>query len=129
MRQVRFNFKSKVGKQGQFKMRLSIIVLISALIVGSIVISLGILTNQEIVDVPEITSQYEKLEKYKNELEKINQYNQQVLEDLEYQINNSDDIPIDEINKEIEVIKRVINENKAELEQVIEKLSQMESNP
>ena len=110
-------------------MRLSIIVLISALIVGSIVISLGILTNQEIVDVPEITSQYEKLEKYKNELEKINQYNQQVLEDLEYQINNSDDIPIDEINKEIEVIKRVINENKAELEQVIEKLSQMESNP
>ena len=110
-------------------MRLSIIVLISALIVGSIVISLGILTNQEIVDVPEITSQYEKVEKYKNELEKINQYNQQVLEDLEYQINNSDDIPIDEINKEIEVIKRVINENKAELEQVIEKLSQMESNP
>jgi len=46
-------------------MRLSIIILISALTVGSIVISLGILTNQEIVDVPEITTQYEKLEQYK----------------------------------------------------------------
>lgn len=110
-------------------MRLSIIVLISALTVGSIVISLGILTNQEIVDVPEITTQYENLEKYKNELEKINLYNQQVLEDLEDQINNSTDIPIDQINEEIEVIKRVINDNKAELEQVIQKLSQIESKP
>ncbi|MFQ5497956.1 MAG: hypothetical protein ACE5DU_08745 [Nitrosopumilus sp.] len=110
-------------------MRLSIIVLISTLTVGSIVISLGFLTNQEIVDVPEITSQYEKLEKYKNELEKINQYNQQILEDLEDQINNSDDIPIEQINEEIEVIKRVINDNKAELEEVIQKLSQMESKP
>ena len=110
-------------------MRLSIIVLISALIVGSIVISLGILTNQEIVDVPEITTQYEKLEQYKNELEKINLYNQQVLEDLEVQITNSDDIPIEQINEEIEVIKRVINDNKAELEEVIKKLSQMESKP
>ncbi len=110
-------------------MRLSIIVLILALTVGSIVISLGILTNQEIVDVPEITTQYEKLEQYKNELEKINLYNQQVLEDLEDQINISDDIPIDQINEEIEVIKRVINDNKVELEQVIQKLSQIESKP
>ena len=110
-------------------MRLSIIILISALVVGSIVISLGILTNQKIVDVPEITSQYETLEKYRNELEKINLYNQKVLKDLEEQIINSDDIPIDQINEEIEVIKRVINDNKAELEEVINKLSQTESNP
>ena len=110
-------------------MRLSIIILISALVVGSIVISLGILTNQKIVDVPEITSQYETLEKYRNELEKINLYNQKVLKDLEEQITNSDDIPIDQINEEIEVIKRVINDNKAELEEVIKKLSQTESNP
>ena len=110
-------------------MRLSIIVLISALTVGSIVISLGILTNQEIVDVPEITTQYEKLEQYKNELEKINLYNQQVLEDLEDQITNSSDIHLEQINEEIEVIKRVINDNKAELEQVIQKLSQIESKP
>lgn len=110
-------------------MRLSIIVLISALIIGSIVISLGVLTNQEIVDVPEITSQYEKLEQYKNELKKINQYNQQILENLEAQITNSDDVHLEQINEEIEVIKRVINDNKVELEEVIKKLSQMESKP
>jgi len=110
-------------------MRLSIIILISALTVGSIVISLGILINQEIVNVPEITSQYEKLEIYKNELEKINQNNQQILEDLEDQIKNSDDVHLDQINKEIKVIKQVIEENKAELEQVITKLSEMKSQP
>ncbi len=110
-------------------MRLSIVVLIAVLAVGSIVILLGFLTNQEIVEISQITTQYENLEKYKNELEKINLYNQQILEDLENQINNSSDIPLEQINEEIEVIKQVINDNKAELEQVIEKLSQMESNP
>ncbi|MBA4719259.1 MAG: hypothetical protein HRO68_09255 [Nitrosopumilus sp.] len=110
-------------------MRLSIVVLISVLVVGSIVILLGFLTNQEYVEVPEISNQYENLEKYKNELEKINQYNQQILKDLEEQIKNSTDIHLDPINEEIEVIKRVVNENKEELEQVIEKLSQMESKP
>jgi len=110
-------------------LRLTIIILIAVLSVGSVVISLGFLTTPEYLDVPEISSQYEKLEKYKNELEKINQYNQKVLNDLENQIKNSDDVHIDQINEEIKVIKRVIKENKAELEQVISKLSQMESNP
>ena len=110
-------------------MRSTIIILIAILSVGSIVISLGFLTSQEYIDVPEISDQYEKLEKYKNELEKINQYNQQVLEDLENQIKNSDDVHLDQINEEIKVIKRVIDENKAELEQVLTKLSQMESEP
>ncbi len=110
-------------------MRLTIIILIAVLSIGSVVISLGFLTTPEYLDVPEISSQYDKLEKYKNELEKINQYNYQVLEDLESQIKNSDDVHLDQINKEIEVIKRVIEENKAELEKVITKLSQMESNP
>lgn len=110
-------------------MRLTIIILIAILSVGSIVISLGFLTSQEYIDVPEISDQYEKLEKYKNELEKLNQINQQVLEDLEDQIKNSDDVHLDQINEEIKVIKRVIDENKAELEQVITKLSEMESQP
>jgi len=110
-------------------MRLSIVVLISVLAVGSIVILLGFLTNQEYVQVSEISNQYENLEKYKNELEKINQYNQQILEDLEGQIKNSTDIHLDPINEEIVVIKQVVNENKEELERVIEKLSQMESKP
>jgi len=110
-------------------LRLTIIILIAVLSIGSIVISLGFLTSQEYIDVPEISNQYEKLEKYKNELEKINQHNQQVLKDLEEQIKNSDDIHLDQVNEEIKVIKQVIKENKAELEQVITKLSQMESDP
>ncbi len=110
-------------------MRLSLVVLIAVLVVGSIVISLGFLTNQKFVEISEISNQYENLEKYKNELEKINQYNQQILEDLEEQIKNSDNIPLDQINEEINVITQVINENKAELEQVIQKLSQIESEP
>jgi len=110
-------------------MRLNIIVLISVLVVGSIVIFLGFLINQEYVQVSEISNQYENLEKYKNELEKINQYNQQILESLEEQIKNSTDIHLVQINEEIVVIKRVVNENKEELERVIEKLSQMESEP
>lgn len=110
-------------------MRLSIVVLIAALVVGSIVISLGFLANQENIEIPEISNQYEKLEQYKTELEKINQYNQQVLADLEDQIKNSNDTHLDQINEEIAIINQVINENKAELEQVIQKLSQMESEP
>jgi len=124
-------------------LRLIIIILIAVLSTGSIVISLGFLTSQEYIDVSEITNQYDQLQSYKNELEKINQQNQKILNDLEKinqqnqkilndledQIKNSDDVHIDQINNEIEVIKRVIEENKAELEQVITKLSQMESEP
>jgi len=110
-------------------MRSSIIILISVVVVGSIVIFLGFLTNQEYVQISEISNQYENLEKYKNELEKINQYNQQILESLEEQIKNSTDIHLVQINEEIVVIKRVVNENKEELERVIEKLSKIESEP
>ena len=110
-------------------MRLTIIILIAVLFITSVVISLGFLTSQEYIDVPEISNQYKKLDTYKNELEKINQQNQQILEDLENQIKNSDDIHLDQINDEIKVIKRVIEENKTELEQIITKLSHMESNP
>ena len=110
-------------------MRLTIIILIAVLSIGSLVISLGFLTSEKYIDVPEITSQYEKLETYKNELEKINQQNQKILNELEDQIKNSDDVHLDQINKEINVIKQVIEENTVELEQVIIKLSQIESKP
>ena len=106
-------------------MRLSIAVLIAAIAIGSIVILVG-LTNQEYT---EISDQYKKLENYKIELEKINQHNQQILEDLEKQIKSSDDSSLDQIRKEIDVAKRVIEENKAELERVIERLSQIEPTP
>jgi len=110
-------------------LRLSIVALIAVLAVGSAVILLGFLTNQQYVQVSEITNQIEKLEKYKNELDKINQLNLQMLEDLETQIINSDAVHLEQINEEIDVIKQVINENKEELEQIIKKLSEMEPEP
>ncbi len=107
-------------------MRLYIITLIAILAVGSFVILLGFLTNQEYVEISEITNQFEKLEIYKNELDKINQLNLQMLQDLETQLKISDDIHLEQINDEINVIKQVINENKEELEQIIKKISQIE---
>lgn len=109
-------------------MRSIIVVLILVLAVGSIVV-LGFITNQEYIEISEISSPYENLEKYKNELEKINQYNHQILKELEEQFKNSDSINFEQLNEEIEVIKRVVNENKEELEQVIQKLSQIEPKP
>ncbi len=107
-------------------MRLYIITLVAILAVGSFVILLGFLTNQEYVEISEITNQFEKLEIYKNELDKINQLNFQMLQDLETQLKISDDIHLEQINDEINVIKQVINENKEELEQIIKKISQIE---
>ncbi|MBT3328566.1 MAG: hypothetical protein HN384_01325 [Nitrosopumilus sp.] len=110
-------------------MKLSIIVLLGVLVVGGIIISLGFITNQENIVISEISNQYETLEKYKIELEKINQSNQEVLEDLQNQLKNSDNVHLDQLNEEIEIINQVISDNKAELEQVIQKLSQVDSKP
>ena len=111
-------------------MRITIIVLIAVLIVGSGVILSGFLIDQQDRQqaqdsIVEILTPYEKLEKYKNELEKINQYNQQVLEKLQIQIENSDAIDVEQINEEISIVKQVINENKKELEDVIQRLAEM----
>jgi uncharacterized membrane protein YhiD involved in acid resistance len=110
-------------------LKLSIIVLFGVLVVGGIIISLGFITNQENIVISEISNQYETLEKYKIELEKINQSNQEVLEDLQNQLKNSDNVHLDQLNEEIEIINQVISDNKAELEQVIQKLSQVDSKP
>jgi len=108
------------------KLRLTITFLIIVLIVSCVIITARFILNSKNV---EISNQYEYLQKYKNELEKINQYNQEILKNLENQIKNSDDVNISRINDEINVINQVINENKLELEQIIIKLSQIESNP
>ena len=110
-------------------MRSSIIVLLGVLVVGSIVISIGFVTNQEIIEISEISDPYEKLEKYKIELEKINQSNLEMLKELELQIQNSDNIHLEQLTDEIEVINQVITENGVELEQVIQKLSQIKFEP
>ena len=111
------------------KLRLTIIILIAALAIGSIIIVTGFISDSKYVEIPTISNSYENLQKNKNELEKINEYNQEILKDLEHQIKNSDDVNISQINDEIDVINRVINENKLELEQILTKLSQIESNP
>ena len=108
------------------KLKLTIHILIIVISIGSIIIAADFFSNLKYV---EISNQYENLLKYKNELEKINEYNQEILKDLEYQITNSDDANISQINNEIDVINRVIIENKLELEEIIIKLSQIESNP
>ena len=111
------------------KLRLTIIILIAALAIGSIIIVTGFISDSKYIEIPTISNSYENLQKYKNELEKINEYNQEILKDLEYQIKNSDDVNISQINDEIDVINKVINENKLELEEILTKLSQIESNP
>lgn len=109
-------------------LRLTIIVLIAVLVVGGTIIAYGFFLNPDKNEI-EQKSAYEKLENYKYELEKINQYNQKILFDLEQEITNSDNVNLEQLNKEIEVLKRVIKDNTAEIEQVIEKLSKMELNP
>jgi sortase (surface protein transpeptidase) len=108
------------------KLRLIITFLIIALILSSVIITVSFILNSKNV---EISNQYENLQKYKNELEKINQYNKEILKNLENQIKNSDDDNISRINDEINIINQVINENKLEFEQIIIKLSQIKSNP
>ena len=110
-------------------MRLSIIIMIAVLAVGSIVISLGYITNQNSPETIEQSDPYEKLQNYKEELEKINQYNQKLLSELEDKLIHSDNSSLAQLNQEISVLKRVINDNKLELEQVITKLSTMNSQP
>ena len=111
------------------KLRLTIVVLIIVLIAGGIIITTGFISNSKYVEFPQVSNQYENLEKYKNELEKINQSNFEMLQDLESQIKNSDNVHLEQITEEIEVINQVITENSAELEQVIEKLSEIKPEP
>ena len=111
------------------KLRLTIIILIITLSVGSLIIATGFISNSNYAEFSKISNQYDNLLKYKNELEKINQYNQKILNELENEIKNSDDVNINQINNEIEVLKQVINENKLELERIITKLSEIETDP
>ncbi len=113
-------------------MRISIVVLIVVIAVGGSVISFGFLTNQE-QEMHQDLTPFEKLQNYKKELEKINQYNQNVLDELEQTVTNSDNIEdevdLEQLKEEIKVLKRVISENQAELEEITQRLSEMDSEP
>ncbi|PIW32119.1 MAG: hypothetical protein COW27_05205 [Nitrosopumilales archaeon CG15_BIG_FIL_POST_REV_8_21_14_020_37_12] len=105
-------------------MRLTLVVLLTVLVVGGSVIVYGFLiqNNKEIENI----SPYEKLKNYKEDLEKINQYHQKILDELEQKIAGIDDPNLEQLTQEIEILKQVINDNKEELEKVIQKLSKME---
>ena len=109
-------------------MRPSLIVLAAVVVVGGIIIALGFQTNDETA-VPQAPDAYQQLEKYKTELEKVNQYNKDILEDLQTQIENSDNENLEQLREEIDVLKRVIDENKKELEDVIQRLTEMQTGP
>ena len=110
-------------------MRLGILIIIAVLAMGITIISLGILSNQGNEEIVNNLTPYENLENYRKDLEKMIMRNQQVLKDLEKQITESDDVHLEQVKREIEVLKRVINDNKAELEQVIKKLSESRDAP
>ena len=110
-------------------MRITIIVLVAVLAIGGSVIALGFLTEPEYVEEIENLTPFEKLQNYRDSLEEINQYNQKMLDNIEKQIENSDNENIEQLKEEIKVLERVISENKAELDRVIQQLSEMQSSP
>ena len=48
------------------KLRLTIIVLIAVLSVGSLIIATGFISNSKFTEIPEVSNQYDNLLKYKN---------------------------------------------------------------
>ena len=110
-------------------MRPTIIILISVVAVGGIIASMGFLNDEKYVETPKIPTDYENLQNYKIELERINQFNLEVLEDLENQIKNSDNEELTQLREELKVLERVIDDNKKELEEIIDRLAKMESAP
>lgn len=103
-------------------MRASVAALIAALVVGAGFVALGYVTNQGIEIVPEQTER-QKLELYRDELEKINENNRRMLADLESQIRDSDAVNLERINQEIDAVRQAITENTGELEGIIGQLA------
>ena len=110
-------------------MRPTILILIAVVVVGVIIASAGFLTNEKYVEAPAAPTDYESLQKYKTELEKINQFNLEVLGNLKNQIENSDSEELNQLQEELRVLERVIDDNRNELEGIIDKLAMMESTP
>ena len=110
-------------------MRPTIIILISVVAVGGVIAFMGFLNDEKYVETPKIPTDYENLQNYKIELERINQFNLEVLEDLENQIKNSDNEELTQLREELKVLERVIDDNKKELEEIIDRLAKMESAP
>ena len=106
-------------------MRVSIVVLVAVLAVGGIVITTGLVTEPNATEITDTLTQYEKLQNYKEGLEKINQYHRDLLDEVKQKIANSNDETLLQLNQEIDAIQSIIDDNMAELDEVVQKLSEM----
>ncbi len=107
-------------------MRLSIIILAAVLVVGGAVITLGFLTEPEApvsAGAPEETSAFEKLEKYRDDLIRVNESNREALDEI-----RAADPGLNETSQagqEIEVLEQVIAQNLEEIQNITERLAEM----
>ena len=104
-------------------MRLSVIILIAALAMGGAVISLGFLVDPEVAEAPEELSAFEKLEKYRDDLVRINEYNIQVLDDAKAADPGTNTTSL--MGPEIAVLEQVIAQNIEEIQEISERLAEM----
>lgn len=106
-------------------MRLPIMIIIAALVIGGAVISLGFLNEPEteVEEAREELSAFEKLEKYRDDLIRINENNIQVLE--EAKAVDPDAAADSPSGQEIAVLEQVIAQNIEEIQEISERLAEM----
>lgn len=110
-------------------MRLPVIILIAALAVGGVVISLGFLTDPKTVTeeggAPEELSAFEKLEQYRDDLVRINEYNIQVLDETRAADPGTNATTSNQTDQEIAILEQVIAQNIEEIQEISERLAEM----
>lgn len=104
-------------------MRLPVIILIAVLAIGGAVILLGFLNDPEIEEAQEELSAFEKLEQYRDDLIRINEYNIQVLDEVKAADPDTD--ATTPSGQEIAVLEQVIAQNIAEIQEISEQLAGM----
>ncbi len=105
-------------------MRLPIIILVAALAVGGTVITLGFLTEPEVAEAPaEEVSAFERLEKYRDDLIKVNESNREALDEIKAADPGLNETS--QIGPEIAVLEEVIAQNMEEIQNITERLAEM----
>ena len=106
-------------------MRLPIIILVAALAVGGTVITLGFLTEPEVAEAPaEEVSAFERLEKYRDDLIKVNESNREALDEIKAADPGLDET-LSQAGQEIAVLEEVIIQNMEEIQNITERLAEM----
>ena len=102
------------------------VVLVVLLAAAGAAASLAVLGSQGYDGIPD---RQRDLDEYRKELEKIGQSNQRMLQDLEQEIQNADGPHLEQLRKEIDVMRGVVEENGKELERVVTRLSEVGDRP